>query len=49
MLEAVAAAGERAAVVKHGVLDEYCIIGPPNHCYSYYGLDAPGCRRRSAR
>jgi transketolase len=42
VLEAVAAAGERAAVVKHGVPDEYCIIGPPNHCYAYYGLDAAG-------
>ena len=42
VLEAVAAAGERAPLVKHGVPDEYCIIGPPNHCYAYYGLDAPG-------
>jgi transketolase len=42
VLEAVAAAGERAPIVKHGVPDEYCIIGPPNHCYAYYGLDAPG-------
>ena len=42
VLEAVAAAGERAPMVKHGVPDEYCIIGPPNHCYAYYGLDGPG-------
>ena len=42
VLEAVAAAGERAPVVKHGVPDEYCIIGPPNHCYAYYGLDPAG-------
>jgi hypothetical protein len=42
VLEAVAAAGERAPIVKHGVPDEYCIIGPPNHCYAYYGLNPAG-------
>ena len=40
--EALAEAGARVPLVKHGVPDEYCIIGPPSHCYAYYGLDGPG-------
>lgn len=27
---------------KHGLQDEFAIIGPPNQCYRYYGLDEEG-------
>src|SRR5690606_38567768 len=27
---------------KHGLQDEFAIIGPPNQCYRYYGLDDEG-------
>lgn len=27
---------------KHGLQDEFSLIGPPNQCYRYYGLDAEG-------
>jgi transketolase len=27
---------------KHGLQDEFALIGPPNQCYRYYGLDADG-------
>jgi transketolase len=40
--EALALAGARIPMLKHGIPDEYCIIGPPAHCYAYYGLDGPG-------
>ncbi len=40
--EALSEAGARTPMVKHGVPDEYCIIGPPSHCYAYYGLDDAG-------
>ena len=55
--EELAARDVRSPVYKHGLHDEYCIIGPPHHCYQYYGLDADGIvtvavptaeRRRSA-
>ncbi|MBB3237184.1 transketolase family protein [Phyllobacterium endophyticum] len=29
-------------VYKHGLMDEFAIIGPPAHLYQYYGLDAAG-------
>jgi deoxyxylulose-5-phosphate synthase len=29
-------------VHKHGLQDEYVIVGPPAHLYTYYGLDADG-------
>jgi transketolase len=40
--EAVAEAGAGTPVVKHGIQDEYAIIGPPTHLYRYYGLDPDG-------
>jgi transketolase len=40
--EAVASAGVGVPVYKHGVYDEFVIIGPPTHLYEYYGLDATG-------
>jgi len=42
VVEALAEAGLRIPVYKHGLSDEYCIIGPPHHCYVYYGLDPSG-------
>ena len=47
--EALAEAGARVPLVKHGVPDEYCIIGPPSHCYAYYGLDGPGVTTVASR
>ena len=47
--EALALAGERVPLLKHGIPDEYCIIGPPAHCYAYYGLDAPGVAVTASR
>jgi transketolase len=40
--EVVAAAGLPTRVVRHGINDEYVLIGPPTHLYRYYGLDADG-------
>ncbi len=40
--EAAQQAGLRVPIYKHGLYDEFCIIGPPHHCYRYYGLDALG-------
>ncbi|MFM7717951.1 MAG: transketolase family protein [Actinomycetota bacterium] len=40
--ETAAAAGLRVPLLKHGIPDEYCIIGPPAHCYAYYALDVAG-------
>lgn len=37
--EALGAYGQVIPCYKHGLYDEFCIIGPPNHCYMYYGLD----------
>ena len=41
-VEALAAAGVRTTVHKHGLRDEYAMVGPPSHLYRYYGLDAAG-------
>jgi transketolase len=40
--EAVASHGLLTPVYKHGLWDEFSILGPPNHLYEYYGLNAPG-------
>jgi transketolase len=40
--EAVAAHGVHVPVHKHGLRDEYGIVGPPSHLYRYYGLDGAG-------
>lgn len=40
--EALALAGHRTTVYKHGLLDEFALVGPPSHLYAYYGLDATG-------
>lgn len=40
--EAVAEAGVGVPVLTHGLRDEFALIGPPTHLYSYYGLDPGG-------
>jgi transketolase len=41
-VEALAAGGVRTPVHKHGLRDEYALVGPPTHLYRYYGLDGDG-------
>jgi transketolase len=43
--ELVAEAGARCRFRRHGLLDEYSLIGPPLALYSHYGLDAAGIVR----
>ncbi|GHE78879.1 transketolase [Amycolatopsis deserti] len=43
--EVVAEQGLPARVVRHGLRDEYALIGPPTHLYRHYGLDADGIAR----
>jgi transketolase len=40
--EALAQHGVHNPVYKHGLHDEYSIVGPPLHLYAYYGLDSSG-------
>lgn len=40
--EALAQHGVHNPVYKHGLHDEYSIVGPPLHLYAYYGLDSTG-------
>ncbi len=40
--EVVAEYGYGTRVVRHGVKDEYALIGPPTHLYRHYKLDAAG-------
>jgi transketolase len=40
--EAVAEAGAGVRVYKHGLYDEFGIVGPPTHLYRYYGMDPTG-------
>jgi hypothetical protein len=42
VVEALASTGAGVPVYKHGIYDEFVIIGPPTHLYEYYGLDAAG-------
>ena len=42
VVEAVASHGLSVPVHKHGLYDEFGIVGPPTHLYRYYGLDAAG-------
>ncbi|MFB9449527.1 transketolase [Dactylosporangium vinaceum] len=41
-VEALAAAGVGTPVHKHGLRDEFALVGPPTHLYRYYGLDGAG-------
>ncbi|GAA4671772.1 MULTISPECIES: transketolase family protein [Amycolatopsis] len=43
--EVVAEQGLSTRVVRHGLRDEYALIGPPTHLYRHYGLDADGIAR----
>lgn len=49
VVEAVAAAGAGGPVYKHGLYDEYGIIGPPSHLYRYYGLETEGIQAVTRR
>ena len=40
--DALHAKGVGVPVVKHGLQDEFALIGPPTHLYRYYGLDPDG-------
>ncbi|MEX2374874.1 MAG: transketolase C-terminal domain-containing protein [Dehalococcoidia bacterium] len=40
--EAIASNKVRTPVYKHGLYDEFGIVGPPTHLYAYYGLDTSG-------
>jgi transketolase len=40
--EALDERGIHNPLYKHGLHDEYAIVGPPMHLYAYYGLDAAG-------
>lgn len=41
-VEALAAHGVRVPLFKHGLRDEYALVGPPTRLYRYYGLDPEG-------
>jgi transketolase len=41
-VEALAARGIAVPVFKHGIWDQFALIGPPSHLYRYYGIDASG-------
>lgn len=40
--EVLAEHGTPARLLRHGIKDEYSLIGPPTHLYRHYQLDAPG-------
>lgn len=40
--EVMAEEGGGARLVRHGIKDEYSLIGPPTHLYRHYKLDAAG-------
>jgi transketolase len=41
-LEALADAGSGVPAYKHGLYDEYSIVGSPTHLFEYYGIDGAG-------
>ncbi len=41
-VEALAAHGVATPLFKHGLRDEYALVGPPTRLYRYYGLDPAG-------
>jgi transketolase len=49
VVEAVASRGVAVPVHKHGLQDQFSLIGPPAHLYRYYGLDATGIATVTAR
>lgn len=42
IVEGLAENGVRTPVFKHGLRDEYALVGPPSRLYRYYGLDPTG-------
>ncbi len=44
--ELLAEAGARCRFRRHGLPDEYALIGPPLALYAHYGLDAAGIARK---
>lgn len=46
--EIMAEAPGGARLVRHGIRDEYSLIGPPTHLYRHYGLDAAGIADRAS-
>jgi transketolase len=40
--EVLAEAGASCRFRRHGIQDEYSLIGPPLALYAHYGLDGPG-------
>ncbi|MGJ9413838.1 transketolase family protein [Aeromicrobium sp. CF4.19] len=40
--EVLAEAGSGVRLHRHGIRDEYVVIGPPTHLYEHYRLDGPG-------
>lgn len=40
--EVLAEHGSPTRLVRHGIKDEFSLIGPPTHLYGHYKLDAPG-------
>ena len=42
--EVLLEAGVRCRFKRHGIKDEYALIGPPTHLRRHYGLDGPGVR-----
>lgn len=45
--EVLADEGMGVKLKRHGVYDEYALIGPPTHLYEHYRLDAAGIRREA--
>lgn len=42
VVEALLEHGVVPPTYKHGLYDEYCIVGPPTHLYQFYGLSPEG-------
>jgi transketolase len=45
--ETLADAGAATPLLRHGLRDEYSLIGPPTHLYRHYGLDQDGIAERA--
>jgi transketolase len=47
--EVLAESAAGARLHRHGIRDEYSLIGPPTHLYRHYGLDADGIEAEARR
>lgn len=45
--EVLTEAGVGTRLHRHGIRDEFAVIGPPTHLYRHYGLDAEGIEREA--